>query len=165
MESFSEFNTNLIILESELKSNRDKKQPFIILGDWNADVQRGKRFDLSFKNFITRNDLILSDNVTNSDCSFTYRNGTYNAWLDHAVWCSKNSKFINSECLVLNEIDNPSDHLPICLKFKVNSSHANPNFIKIYNQNLEIEIRSSSLLDIINKEPTQNQIEDSYSLL
>lgn len=39
-ESFAEFRSNILMLESEIKNNREKGTSFILLGDWNADLKR-----------------------------------------------------------------------------------------------------------------------------
>ena len=62
-ESLENFQSNLLMLESEIKNNVEKKQPFVIMGDWNADLERGRRFDVIYKDFVNNNDLIISDDL------------------------------------------------------------------------------------------------------
>ncbi|CAF1102023.1 unnamed protein product [Brachionus calyciflorus] len=93
-ESLEYFQSNLLMLESEIKNNIEKKQPFIIMGDWNADIK----------------DYLDSKNV-----GYTYRNGGYKALIDHIVWFKNESDFKMVDVMICNNNDNSSDDLPITI--------------------------------------------------
>ncbi|CAF0751913.1 unnamed protein product [Brachionus calyciflorus] len=84
------------MLESEIKNNIEKKQPFIIMGDWNANIKRGRRFDIIFKDFVNKNKLTISDDLD-----------------------LKNSDFKMVDVLICNNNDISSDHLPIAIKVDI----------------------------------------------
>ncbi|CAF1072537.1 unnamed protein product [Brachionus calyciflorus] len=71
------------------------------MGDWNADLERCRRFDIIFKDFVYNNDLIISDDSDSQKVGYTYRNSDYKALIDHINW-HKND-----------------DHLPITIKVDV----------------------------------------------
>ncbi|CAF1122752.1 unnamed protein product, partial [Brachionus calyciflorus] len=88
-ESLENFQSNLLMLESEIKNNVEKNQPFVIMGDWNADLERGRRFDIIFKDFVNNTDLIISDDLDSQ-------------------------KMVDVK--ICNDNNNSSDHLPITIK-------------------------------------------------
>ena len=55
MEAFNSFRGNLELLETELKSNRREQIECYLMGDFNADQTRGKRFDKYFVEFLKLN--------------------------------------------------------------------------------------------------------------
>ena len=85
-ESLDEFKSSIIILESEIKNCIDRDLPFIVMGDWNADLNRDRRFDEIFRQFIVKNNLYVSDDFDINNVGYTYKNSDYKASLDHIVW-------------------------------------------------------------------------------
>ena len=71
------------LLEAELSNNEDSC--VTIIGDFNCDTNRKKRFDLKFKNFILSNKLKDGINFFNQNLKYTYKKGDYVATLDHVV--------------------------------------------------------------------------------
>ncbi|CAF0738357.1 unnamed protein product [Brachionus calyciflorus] len=120
-ESYDCFKSDLLILESEIKYNLDRNLPFVIMGDWNADLSREKRFDKLFKEFILKKNLQISDFLDSKYTGFTYRNGSYRATLDHIVWSQSESSFEILDSSIENIAENLSDHLPVTVRIKINS--------------------------------------------
>lgn len=127
--------------------------------------------------FISRNNLSLSDNYDNNRVGYTYRNGEYKAYLDHIIWPIEETSLYVTECTVLDLDCNLSDHLPIStyVHFKNNINaewtessvssktfhHFNWKcsiFIELYNQYLDIEL--NSLESIMNDETYK--VDDLY---
>ncbi|RNA14024.1 hypothetical protein BpHYR1_015398 [Brachionus plicatilis] len=174
-KSFAEFRSNILMLESELKNNREKGTSFILLGDWNADLKRGKRFDKILKNFVENNNLEISDNYDQNQIGYTYRNGNYKAQLDHMMWSKTSNTLSFSSFKVINDLDNFSDHLPISADVKINCketpkysenknfyrfSWENLDFVEKYNKFLDEE--SNNLNEYFSVYPTQTVVNSLY---
>ena len=112
-ERFSLFKSNLSLLESQFKIHQ--QDDVVIVGDWNADSNRNKRFDKEFVQFIVRNDLIDTINEQQQELNFTYEKGEYQAKLDHIVIKKENRLKLISSCIINDELDT-SDHMPINVK-------------------------------------------------
>ena len=84
----------------------------------NADPCRGKRFDLLFNEFIEKNQLI---NTTIRNENHTYENGEYRSNLDHILVNKDLENQITSNQIINDNLD-LSDHRPIALSLKIESS-------------------------------------------
>ncbi|CAF0708279.1 unnamed protein product [Brachionus calyciflorus] len=129
-ESLENFQINLLILESEIKNNVEKKQLF---------------------DFVNNKDLIISDEL--DSVGFTYRNRDYKALIEHIVWGKNESDFKMVKLKICNGNNNSTDHLPITIKVDVDlgvKEESNQviwkfhrfdwnfsGFIEKYNENLE----------------------------
>jgi len=86
----------------------------LIGGDFNADVNRGNRFDVLLNSFISENNFLLVDQEFSSGLDYTYSkrvgtNNVYRAFIDHCILTSK-EKILNYCCQVLYDDVNNSDH-------------------------------------------------------
>ena len=72
-ESLALFKSNLSLLESQVKL--DGSDESIILGDFNADLTRGNRFDKLLVKFVEKNLLVDSLDVNSQNVNHTYRKG------------------------------------------------------------------------------------------
>ena len=110
MERLTILKSNLSLLESYIKTF--KHENILITGDFNCDLNRGKRFDRALLECTKSHNLFDSLNIFNQQLNYTYFNSTYTASLDHI--------FVNLKCLahltggrILNDSLNMSDHLPV----------------------------------------------------
>ena len=74
---------NLAMLKADFINSSD--QDIYIVGDFNCDLNRGKRFDSIFSKFLQKNFLFDAAKKSNSEGCFTYSKGDYVASLDHIV--------------------------------------------------------------------------------
>ena len=88
LERFTILKSNLFFLDTFTRSLNHNN--ICIIGDFNCDPVRAKRFDSSFLNFIKRNGLMDSLNIFKQSYEHTYFNGTYSARLD--------SILVNQKC-------------------------------------------------------------------
>ena len=107
------FLSNLAILESEVSLNLSTETSFIIVGDFNADLKRNRRFDKHLSTFMNSNNLVACENLFNTkDINYTYEKGKHLAYIDHAICHLKDSKLVTGYG-ILNDPDNASDHQPL----------------------------------------------------
>jgi hypothetical protein len=181
--TLSEFISCLQIIGELFKFFGNKEYKVSIMGDFNADLLRMKRFDLILKEFIVDNDLhVLSPSYDPE--VFSYFKGEYSAFLDH-VLINNNLDKDNYKCNIIESDINLSDHKPLLINFKWNSDSyskdsdyiepinnllikLNPNLdnIEIYqkfNSILNENIISCMNIPIIDKNDHQTIINDMYS--
>jgi hypothetical protein len=108
---------NLNILAEAIKECNRKGETFVIVGDWNADVGRGRRFDELLREFIQINNLVAPNGHMH-----TYRNGNYEATLDYAM-VQHEAQCIHYQ--VLQDPQDVSDHRPISIACHVAVSPVN----------------------------------------
>lgn len=102
----------VLIVFSEIESslyNILNSVPFIIMGDWNCDISRGRRMDEHFKKFLDDNDLFVCENKFNQNLTNTYKKSEYLAHIDHILW----PKYLCDDiikCEILDDIMNISDN-------------------------------------------------------
>ena len=82
-ERFSFFQSCFSLLSADLIENSHKQ--ILIIGDFNADLNRKKRFDLVFNKFICERKLIETNDFFEQNIDYTYNNGNYFAKLDHIL--------------------------------------------------------------------------------
>ena len=70
-ESKSNFESSLCLIWTLNNHFDDKNIPVIILGDFNADLNRNNRFDCLLKNFIIENNFLVIDTL-NKSSYYTY---------------------------------------------------------------------------------------------
>jgi hypothetical protein len=130
--NFSIFTSSLQIIKELFNFFSLKNHSVIILGDFNADLTRNNRFDITLNNFLFNNNFhCVSPSLDNNE--FTYHNGSYKAKLDHCFISNNEwNMFIN--CSFLDNIINLSDHKPVQLSISFNVPIR--NFID-YNKNDE----------------------------
>jgi len=116
-----------------IEHHKEKNIPIILMGDFNADFNRNKRFDEILKKFIKENNMIILDHInkehnppptfstaisinknTNSQQQFHFN-------LDHFILYSKSSLEIlkDSKFEVLDNASNTSDHRAINYSFQI----------------------------------------------
>ena len=122
--SLSEYQSCLQIIVELSKFYSSKNYMVFILGDFNADLLRGKRFDNILLDFVSMNEFeVISPSYDPQ--SFTYIKGDYTANLDHCI-VLKNSISNYFSKVIDNDI-NLSDHKPVFINYfiSVTSSHIN----------------------------------------
>ena len=100
----------IIVCQIKVKANY-----IIIGGDWNTNLQRcHSNSTIALNDMCTEQDLTCVSSVYPID--FTYVsdvNGTYST-IDHFIIYNSLNTCVNNHCTV-NDIDNMSDHLPLCM--------------------------------------------------
>jgi hypothetical protein len=122
--NLSEFNSCLQVAYELLKFFKNINQTAVIIGDFNADLLRNKRFDVIFDNFIKNNNLLLLS-FSRDHNLFSYMNGDYRAKLDHCLTSSDSNTFTITESEYLDDDINLSDHKPVLIKLKWNHNNVN----------------------------------------
>ena len=70
--SFSAFQNNLTLLASEIELLNAKESHFLLIGDFNADLNRKRRFDKYLNNYLHDNDLVACEKLfKKSDLNYT----------------------------------------------------------------------------------------------
>ena len=84
---------------------------YILVGDWNCDIDRQRRFDDMFRDFICQNSLLAATDVHKLT---TYIKGSYSARIDHILVPSELYHLIR-HYEVINNARNISDHRPLSI--------------------------------------------------
>ena len=110
--NLSEFSSCLQVAYELLLFFESMQHFVILIGDFNADLLRQKRFDEVLRLFIMNNNLkVLSPSYNASN--YSYSKGSYNAKLDHCLTSNWNhNNYIFKSMYIDNDI-NMSDHKPI----------------------------------------------------
>ncbi len=124
--NFSEYKSCLQIVGELYHFYTIKKYNIFLLGDWNADITRGNRFDDLFTSFISNNNLCCISPSTAADL-FSYSNGSYKAKLDHCLISNRRFEIFNNCTYYENNI-NLSDQKPILIT--INLIHDSNNKYK-----------------------------------
>jgi hypothetical protein len=82
----------------------------LIIGDFNADLLRNKRFDIYLNNIIVNNLMVIVSPSLDSS-QFSYEKGDYSAMLDHCI--SSNYDMVDYSCSLVDNVINLSDHIPL----------------------------------------------------
>ena len=96
-------------------AQHENEQVFI-LGVFNCDTKRNKRFDKIFNNFILKNNLFDCISLFELQFNFTYNLLNYYLIIDH-VLIDKTAILSVSECKIVVHPFNTSDHNPITWTF------------------------------------------------
>ena len=107
--SLNEYTSLLCLIQEISQYSVDKGHIVLIAGDFNADVNRGNRFDNLLQKFVSENKYLLLDQQNRSSDDFTYSKGNYKAFIDHCI-LSNEDKILNWQCCVLYDDTNTSDH-------------------------------------------------------
>ena len=118
--NLSEFQSCLQVAFELLCFFENLKHTVFIIGDFNADLLRKKRFDLIFMNFIIKNNLTTLSNSFNPFLS-SYMKGDYVAKLDHCLTSLPLINFKISKSEYMDDVINLSDHKPLLIKIIWNS--------------------------------------------
>ena len=104
------FLSTMTILQDELMKLKATKA--FIIGDFNADLLRGNRFDKLLKRFVENLDLLDVSRIFGKDKIPTYHKGSYKATIDH-FFCNKVASLtLRSFDIIYKEIC-MSDHKPV----------------------------------------------------
>ncbi len=142
------YKSNISLIEAQLKLKKSTET--ILMGDFNADLSRGKRFDKLICRMCTK--LQLRDLM---DSEYTYKKGEYTANIDHIFVRSGSGMEVTGK--VIKDNLDTSDHRPIqaCIKckpqekfqknFEKKTFHKfdwkNSEFIDRYKKNLIINLK------------------------
>ena len=177
------FLNNLSILEGEISMNLATETAFVIVGDFNADLHRNRRFDKHLCNFLNNNSLVACENLFKSDdLNYTYKKGKNFAYIDHAI-CLKTAKFITGYG-VLYDPDNVSDHqpikieieynkinetstdsIPILKKTKIHKFNWTKEFCDLFNKNLSVLCQAESVNHLLLAEINQSSLDQVHNFL
>lgn len=116
IERLSFYHSTLAMLEADMKDFSDSR--IVIMGDFNSDLNRGKRFDLLFKKFIDRSGLFVMSEKFGKGNLTTYSKGEYRATIDHILG-NKNSYDCTGNFEVMNYSEDVSDHKPISCNLEI----------------------------------------------
>ena len=112
------FLNNLALLENEINTLKAIETPFLLFGDFNADLNLNKRFDKHLKEFLTTNKLMSWEQAfTQSDIDYTYKKGKTKAYIDHIFYSEKTNFIVDYQ--ILNDSEDVSDHRPITCNFDI----------------------------------------------
>lgn len=109
-ERLSIIQSTLSLLESELCVNNENN--VMIIGDFNCDLSRGKRFDRLLARFIVENDLSDAISLFDQKCDHTYSNNVYKATIDHII-VNSDARLMIEECRIIDNALCLSDHRAI----------------------------------------------------
>ena len=111
------YENQLKLIEQTIEQKRDESKEFILLGDFNGDIQRGKYYnDLCLRNFISKVS-IKPVNLGPNSLKYTYVKGEVKSFLDYVMVCCRNK---NVEVVHVDKnMLNTSDHLAIIASYKV----------------------------------------------
>ena len=102
--------STLSLLESELFVNENNN--VIIIGDFNCDLARDKRYDRLLARFIDENSLVDAVSLFDQKCDYTYSNKSYKATIDHIIVNDVARSTIEG-CFIINNPVCVSDHKAI----------------------------------------------------
>ena len=156
--SKSEYELNISILSSMIHNYKTLDIPIFIVGDFNADIFRQKTFDNIFLNFINDYELLSLNSLYCQKIGYTYkkktndkynnkniRDGYYHAHLDHILFV-ENSKIEISQCNILDDALNMSDHNAVRCIFKTENISANVT-IEIENNKVSLDFTNQLIGD------------------
>ena len=185
-ESKSIYELTLSYIHVLINKYKNLSIPVIILGDFNADLNRhtNNRFDSILRNFVEDNDLVVLDEIFPQKNNFTFSpNGVASeikSKIDNIfVPRSMYAHFTNTKYEILNHDLNTSDHLAINLLFeckideltrnnnenreyfKSSPDFENPIVFNVYNKNIDEELTGLDELvaNLKNENPRKNQIQ------
>ena len=185
IDSLSEFDDNLAIISELVNSYRRMGDYNIIVGgDFNADLNRKKRFDRRLCSFIKKEKLLICENLKEEKNQFTYFVNNYKACLDHVFMFNTDEFINNNKPMIISKISkdliNTSDHHPVSVDINYTNviidinntpqinveNNEKTNLIKIYPDFDDIEIKNTfaSKVEILLREKmsttssTDNQI-------
>ena len=137
-QSKSIYELTLSYINVLIKKFKDLSIPVVILGDFNADLNRNSnnRFDKILRDFVKDNDLIVLDEIFPQKNNFTFTPNGYlsetKSKIDHVMVTKPSfNKLINAQCEILNHITNTSDHNAINLTFEYCIDTADHQYINI----------------------------------
>jgi hypothetical protein len=89
-----------------------------VMGDFNCDLNRSKRFDKLLKKFLNQNNLVDGISLFNHNENHTYEKGDYRSVIDHII-CNQCLLSKISKCAILADDLNTSDHRPVAAEFEL----------------------------------------------
>ena len=173
-DSLSMYELSLTLILTLLEKARLNNLTSFIIGDFNADFFRDKRFDKLLTEFINDNNLTILDCITTQkvDHSFTASTNseTYKSNIDHILvdqFCQNQIPFFDIQSNILDDLANMSDHNAVILDFTIpirtidtNSHHKVPQsnpFLNLDNQIIKdffLKKIDKSLDDLAKKPPS-----------
>ena len=117
MLKLSGLQSNLSMLEAEIRNMRG--EDIIIIGDFNADFKRNKRFDKLIAKLMKDIEFFEITNKNESN-STTYSNGTYQATIDH-MFANESMRIRIKDFHILRDRLDLSDHRPIACEVHNNA--------------------------------------------
>ena len=185
-ESKSIYELTLSYIHVLIKKYKNLFIPVILLGDFNADLNRysNNRFDSLLRNFVEDNNLIILDKIFPQKFNYTFSPNGHSSEIKSKIdniFIPKSMYdcFINPKYEILNHVTNTSDHLAINMQFeyKLNESlmrsneksnffrvtpdFENPLIYNLYNKYIEEELIGLEylILNLKNDNQTNNQIQ------
>lgn len=120
-EKMARLRTTLSALESSVHAHKVKygDAPVVIVGDFNADLKRDKRFDRALGDFLAKNSLFDGVSLFPQEYDYTWSNGANRATLDHII-LNTNALCKTVQCTITDNSWNLSDHRPVQLTVNLN---------------------------------------------
>lgn len=115
--------SDLAEVEDIIDKAKDKN--VVIIGDFNMDIYRNKKYDKLLTKFVEKNKLISGDLMYTQATNYTYKSGKNRSWVDHVlVNSSIADKILQVNLLSYdNEKSNTSDHIAIEIEFDSTHTH------------------------------------------
>jgi hypothetical protein len=85
--------------------------PVYIIGDFNTDLEKTRRYDVLLTDFIDNNKLTCIEYLF-PNVNYTYTNGGYKNHIDHVIG-NQIATDITTSCKIIQNWSNLSDHNPI----------------------------------------------------
>ena len=118
-ESMIEHIIDIKDLETLIDELDKKNKEYIIVGDFNSDPIRNKKFDRELTSFLSKRNLkCLEKEFDNFE--YTYSNDQHKSFIDHIVTTIETSNRVLNATIIRPDPLNQSDHLPLKVKIKVN---------------------------------------------
>ncbi|RNA04085.1 hypothetical protein BpHYR1_024453 [Brachionus plicatilis] len=161
--------------EDQLKIDelKRKNKEYIIVGDFNSDPIRNKKFDRELISLLSKRNLKCIEKEFDN-FEYTYSNDQHKSFIDHIVTTIETSNRVLNVTIVRPDPLNQSDHLPLKVKIKVNIDKETENekknvqvkkkvewknrFIQLeYANKLEQEIQKNRLIEKVYQDPIGKQ--------
>ena len=113
-ECFAQTNTTYSVIEGII-GNLPVNQPFLIIGDWNTDLLRSRRYEQKLTSFLYSNECVSIGDAFKLSSEYSYSKGAYRAMIDHAICDRFTLSLVKSFDLVVDDL-NVGDHLPLSLE-------------------------------------------------
>jgi hypothetical protein len=118
---YSEYYANLAYIGNIF--DECEEQQILLMGDFNSDLERGRRFDIMLKAFIHEMKLTCLE-YDFHDIHFIYTNNHYKSHIDHVIGNEK-VRINTIKCYIFDDLINLSDHNPIHTIIQMNGFRLN----------------------------------------
>ena len=103
------------------------KHDFIIIGDFNIDLDRADNHRTILREFLDENDLKVDDRLFKQECKSSFKGYQGESSIDHCISKRHNTSII--DCRLLESVENFNDHTPILINYSLDQDKEQ-NFFK-----------------------------------